>query len=233
MIERLPDAAAVVTEGLTKSFRTGSETVCAVRQASIAVPCGKFVALVGASGSGKSTLLSMIAGLIVPDAGSIRVNGRELVGLGPIERSALRLRDVAVVFQDDNLLEEFTAVENVALPLDAAGVPWRAAATAAREALARVGLSEVADRQPHQMSGGQRQRTGIARALVGHRSVLLADEPTGSLDAENTAQLATLVKSLCRDGLTAIVATHDPIVAAAADVVISMSDGRVAPAASE
>lgn len=191
---------------------------------------GEFVCVFGASGSGKSTLLNLLAGLDLPDSGEIQVGGYDVGRLDESGRARLRLRTVGVVFQDHNLLEEFTAVENVALPLEAAGMSPAAAETAARQQLARVGLDGLESRFPHQLSGGQRQRVGIARALTGDRAVLLADEPTGALDSGASTDLFALIRKLCDDGLLAVVCSHDPLCRSFADTVYEMRDGRLAAA---
>ena len=190
---------------------------------------GEFVCVFGASGSGKSTLLNLLAGLDLADSGEIQVGGHNVGVLDESGRAGLRLRTVGVVFQDDNLLEEFTAAENVALPLEALGASRKAAEEEARRQLARVGLSALENRFPHQLSGGQRQRVGIARALTGERAVLLADEPTGSLDSATSREIFALVQELCDGGLLAVVCSHDPLCRGFADTVYEMKDGRLTP----
>ena len=184
----------------------------------------------GASGSGKTTLLNLLAGLDLPDSGEVQVGGVNVGGLDESGRARLRLRTLGVVFQDYNLLEEFTAAENVALPLEAAGADAGPARDEAFGQLARVGLAGLEARYPHQLSGGQRQRVGIARALTGQRAILLADEPTGSLDSAATAELFALIRTLCDDGLLAVVCSHDPECRRFADTVYEMTDGRLAAA---
>lgn len=217
--------------GATRQFRSGIETIVAVDQVDFEASAGQMVCLYGASGSGKSTLLNLIAGLDLPDAGIVRVAGREVSSLSERERAKSRLRHVGVVFQDNNLVGEFTAGENVVIPLLAAGYSPTSARREANEALERVGIAELFDRFPANMSGGQRQRVGIARALSGERRVLLADEPTGALDSANSRALFDTIATLCRrDGVTAVVATHDPLAREHADRVLVMCDGRISPA---
>ena len=194
----------------------------------LVVERGTFGCLYGASGSGKSTLLALIGGILAADQGEVVVDGDDVSGLTENARADLRLRRIAVIFQGDNLLPELSAAENVMLPRLARGLKAKAARDEALEALDTVGIGQLADRRPGQMSGGQRQRVGIARALVGERSVLLADEPTGALDSANSRSLFQLIARLCESRqLTALVATHDPLAREVAARVWQMTDGRV------
>jgi putative ABC transport system ATP-binding protein len=188
---------------------------------------GEFVCVYGASGSGKSTLLNLLAGLDLADSGEIRVGGVDVDTADEAQRASLRLRTVGVVFQEHNLIEEFTAAENVALPLEAAGLSVAEARGQALDQLSRVGLAGLEDRFPWQMSGGQRQRVGVARALTGQRSVLLADEPTGALDSAATKELFELFRELCDDGVLAVICSHDPRCRDFADTVYEVVDGRL------
>jgi putative ABC transport system ATP-binding protein len=188
---------------------------------------GEFVCVYGASGSGKSTLLNLLAGLDLADSGEIRVGGVDVSTADEAQRASLRLRTVGVVFQEHNLIEEFTAAENVALPLEAAGLSVAEARGQALDQLSRVGLAGLEDRFPWQMSGGQRQRVGVARALTGQRSVLLADEPTGALDSAATKELFELFRKLCDDGVLAVICSHDPRCRDFADTVYEVVDGRL------
>ncbi len=216
-------------EGLTRTYLTEAETVWAVRDATLTADAGEFVCIFGASGSGKSTFLNIVAGLDVADSGTVRVAGKDVAALDEVGRADLRMRSVGVVFQDHNLIDEFTALENVALPLEVRGLPRAEASVAASRELSRVGLDGLADRYPHQLSGGQRQRVGIARALVGDRKVLLADEPTGALDSRNSRALFQLIRQLCDNGTLAIVCSHDLACQEYADSVFEMVDGQVLP----
>jgi len=169
-------------DDVVKSYGSGTTEVRALRGIALSVESGEFVAVMGPSGCGKSTLLHLAGALETPSAGAIRVAGRELARLDAAGRSELRRRDVGFVFQRLNLIPALTAVENVMLPLELAGEPARSARSRAIEALESMGLYEQLDRYPDDFSGGQQQRIAIARAVVGERQLLLADEPTGSLD---------------------------------------------------
>lgn len=175
--------ASVCVRGVVRSFRSGVETIRAVDGIDLDVPFGHMVCIYGASGSGKSTLLNLIAGLDVPDEGGVTIGNLALTGMSDRQRARVRLEHVGVVFQENNLIDEFSGGENVFIPLLAAGLPISVARSAAADALACVGIGDLFDRRPAQMSGGQRQRVGIARALAGSRNVLVADEPTGALVA--------------------------------------------------
>jgi ABC-type lipoprotein export system ATPase subunit len=219
------DALLTVAE-VSRSFVSEAETVWAVKDANLTAHTGEFVCVFGASGSGKSTLINLIAGLDSADRGRIVVDETDVGRLGEAERARLRLHTVGVVFQEHNLIEEFTARENVALPLEARGTSTEQAFDQAGQQLSRVGLGGLEERMPAQLSGGQRQRVGIARALTGDRRVLLADEPTGSLDSKATLDLFGLVRALCDEGTLAVVCSHDPRCREFADVVYEMADGR-------
>lgn len=221
--------SVVEAVGLGRRFGEGSAEVWAVRDVSLSVRTGEFVCLVGASGSGKSTLLGLIGGLDTPTSGTVSVLGQDVGALDEGGRSDLRLESIGIVFQDNNLLDELTAVENVALPLEAAGVRRREARHSALRTLAGVGLSGLEDRLPADLSGGERQRVGIARAVVGNRRLLLADEPTGALDGENTRALFEQIARMCSVGVTAILVTHDLTALDYADVAYEMADGRLLP----
>lgn len=212
---------------MCKAYQSEVETVWAARDVSFAAHPGEFVCIYGASGSGKSTLLNLLAGLDLADRGEIQVGGVDVEQADERERAQLRLRTVGVVFQDHNLIEEFTAAENVALPLEARGVPLAQARDDALAQLARVGLAGLEDRLPRQMSGGQRQRVGVARALTGQRAVLLADEPTGALDSEATRELFSLIRGLCDEGVLAVICSHDPRCRPFADSLYEIIDGRL------
>jgi len=212
---------------LGRRFATPPDDVWAVRDVSLSVRTASFVCLLGASGSGKSTLLGLLGGLDRPTTGTVSVLGHELSALDEDVRADLRLTSVGIVFQDNNLIDELTALENVALPLEAGGMHPREAAAHAQAALATCGLAGVGGRWPSELSGGQRQRVGIARAVVGPRRLLLADEPTGALDSANTRSLFEQIRRMCDRGVTAIVATHDHSVLSYADAAYEMVDGQV------
>ncbi len=212
---------------MCKAYRSAAETVWAARDVDFTARAGEFVCVYGASGSGKSTLLNLLAGLDLADSGEVRVGGVDVTAADEAQRASLRLRTVGVVFQEHNLIEEFTAAENVALPLEAAGLSVAEARGQALDQLSRVGLAGLEDRFPWQLSGGQRQRVGVARALTGQRSVLLADEPTGALDSAATKELFELFRNLCDDGVLAVICSHDPRCRDFADTVYEVVDGRL------
>ena len=211
----------------SKSYEMKAETIKAVSSASFTVNPGECVALMGPSGCGKTTLLSLVSGLLAADSGSIEVLGTQLTKLDPDERAAFRLRNVGVVFQDTQLIPEFTVLENVLLPLELSGVSRGEALNLSRVALSQVGLDSQIDRFPDEISGGQAQRVGIARAIVGGRKVLLADEPTGSLDQENSRMIFAVLRNLALSGLCVLISTHDPLIEAYATRILPMSDGKL------
>jgi putative ABC transport system ATP-binding protein len=215
-------------DDVVKSFGSGQTEVRALRGVTLNVAEGEFVAVMGPSGCGKSTLLHLAGALETPSAGSIRVGGRELAGMGAAERSELRRNDVGYVFQRLNLIPSLTAIENVMLPLELAGGSHRSARSVALDALAAVGLDVRLDRYPDDFSGGQQQRIAIARAIVGERRLLLADEPTGSLDTASGDEVIELLSALPREHGTAVVlVTHEPRFASWADRFVFLRDGRI------
>jgi putative ABC transport system ATP-binding protein len=191
------------------------------------VAAGELVAVMGPSGSGKSTLLTIAGTLEDPSAGEVFIDGAAVSTLSADDRAALRRHRVGYVFQDFNLLSGLTAVENVAMPLELDGRSRAAARAAAMTVLDRLGLAALADRYPDEMSGGERQRTAIARAVVGERRLLLADEPTGALDSANGESVVRLLRQACRDGVAGVLVTHDAQLAARADRIIYLRDGRI------
>jgi len=198
----------VRVDRLTKQVTTGDSELTILRDVSFSIDAGEAVAVVGASGSGKSTLLGLLAGLDTPSAGSVEVDGEALFALDEDGRAALRARLLGFVFQSFNLLPAMTALENVMLPLELAGAPD--AAAAARALLERVGLAARLGHYPKQLSGGEQQRVAIARAFATGPSLLLADEPTGNLDAETGAGIIELMFDLNRErGTTLVLVTHD------------------------
>jgi putative ABC transport system ATP-binding protein len=201
--------------------------VRALRGADLVVPSGDFVALMGPSGCGKSTLLNLVAGLDVADEGTITVAGELVTGRTEDELSQLRRKHIGIVFQFFNLLEGMTVLENVALPAVIAGRKRRMAETRARDLLDLLGIGDKASTVPGMLSGGQRQRLAIARALANEPTLLLADEPTGALDSEGGQEVIELLSRLHNGGQTIVLVTHDPGVAAAAERVVRMRDGRI------
>ena len=216
-------------EGLVKEFRGGDGGVLRVLDgASVRLRRGEMVAGVGASGSGKSTLLHLLGGLERPTAGTVRLGGALLAGLTDDAVAALRNRAVGFVFQFHHLLREFSALENVMMPLRIAGVSVAEARERAWGLLERVGLGARAHHRPGALSGGEQQRTAVARALAASPAVVLADEPSGNLDARNAERLHELLAGLARDGaLGVIVVTHNPALAARADRVLTLEGGQV------
>jgi putative ABC transport system ATP-binding protein len=227
--ERAEDIAwpALKLGDVFKIFRSGPVETVALRGIDLEVEAGSFLALLGRSGSGKSTLLALAAGLDQPSAGEVRVAGRSLGLLGEDELAELRAREVAVVFQSDNLWNALSALDNVSVALRIAGVD--AVGSRAREALGEVGLSHRLDHRPAELSGGEQQRVAIAAAAARGAPLLLADEPTGELDSTSErAVLDALAAVNEAHGTTIVTATHSERVAAAADTVVEISNGRVA-----
>lgn len=212
----------------SKSYTLGEEVIVAVNGAELQVAAGEFACIYGASGSGKTTLLNLVAGIDTPESGEILFDGQPLSSLSEARRADTRLRGIGVVFQSNNLLPEFTALENVALPLLMRGVTSKEAEATAQRALASVGLADLGPRLPGKMSGGQRQRVGIARAFAGDQALLIADEPTGALDSRASTDLFVLMRTLCKSrGAAVVLATHDPLAREFADTLYSMVDGTV------
>jgi putative ABC transport system ATP-binding protein len=201
--------------------------VHALRGASLEVQAGEYVAIAGPSGSGKSTLLQLIGGIDAPSAGSVELLGTRLDSLSDRELTRLRLTRLGFVFQRFHLLPVLTALENVELPMAEAGLGRRQRRERAAELLTYVGLEQRAGHRATQLSGGEMQRVAIARALANHPALLLADEPTGELDAATGTEILSLFRRLNRDGTTLLVVTHDERLAAEAGRVIHMLDGRI------
>lgn len=218
--------AAVVVRALYRTFDRQTMPVRALRGCDLSVGNGEFAAVMGPSGCGKSTLLSLVAGLDRPDGGTITVAGEELGDLDDRGLAAMRRQHIGFVFQFFNLLEGMTALENVVIAAMIASTRRRAAAARARDLLDLLGIGDKADHLPASLSGGQRQRLAIARALANRPTVLLADEPTGSLDSDGGAEILELLRRLHQDGQTILLVTHDRTVAGVADRVVRMRDGR-------
>ncbi len=221
-------SAAVSVRGLTKSFRDATRTVQVLRGVDFELEAGELVAVVGASGSGKSTLLHLLGLLDRPDSGEIELGGRKSAGLSARELAAFRNRSIGFVFQFHQLLADFTALENVALPGRIAGLSPRESGERAERLLAEVGLAELVDRFPSQLSGAEQQRVAICRALLLEPPLILADEPTGSLDpTAGEAAFELLVELQRRRGTTAVVVTHNPELARRCARLLKLEDGRI------
>jgi putative ABC transport system ATP-binding protein len=218
----------LVAAGLTKSYGMGEARVRALDGVDLVVPRGQLLSIMGPSGCGKSTLLNLLGGLDVADQGTVHIDGTELTELDDDARSVLRRRRLGFVFQFFNLLPSFTASENVALPLQLDGVPERRALDRARAALARVNMDGRRDHVPSQLSGGEQQRTAIARALVFEPDLLLADEPTGNLDTRAGNQVMDLLRSIAGEGgKTIVMVTHDERYGALGDRLVRVRDGQI------
>ena len=222
-----PPTPLIEIVDLSKVYKMGEMEVHALRGVSLSIQPGEYVAIVGTSGSGKSTLMNMIGLLDQPTDGVYRVRGTESQKLGKKALADMRNREIGFVFQRFNLLARAPAMRQVDLPLFYAGVGARKSKEMATEALTLVGLGERTHHRPEELSGGQQQRVAIARAIVNQPSLLLADEPTGALDTQTGEEILTLFEELHSQGLTLIVVTHDPDVAARAHRVITMRDGLI------
>ncbi|MGD9703584.1 MAG: ABC transporter ATP-binding protein [Acidimicrobiia bacterium] len=222
-----PTGNALECAGLTKVYRTGEREVAAVRDVDLAVATGSWLAIMGPSGSGKSTLLQLLGGLDRPDAGTILIAGQPMEQLSEAGRAVLRRRRIGYVFQFFNLVSNLSVAENVELPMLLAGAPRRDARHRRGELLESLGIADLAASPPANLSGGQQQRVAMARALANRPDVLLADEPTGNLDSANTRDVLDLLRREHERGQTIVMVTHDQRVAAAADRVVVMEDGRI------
>ena len=218
---------ALALTNVRRIYPVGDGEVVALHDVSLAVADGDFLAIIGPSGSGKSTLLQILGLLDQPTSGSVVFDDQEVSTLDDAERTRLRLTGIGFVFQRFHLLKDMTALENVALPMEAAGLPVRERYDRAADLLTAVGLGERLDFTPARLSGGQRQRVAIARALANHPRLILADEPTGELHSEDRAAVLGLLQRFNDEGHTIIVVTHDPETAAAARRRIEIRDGRI------
>jgi len=216
---------------LCKTFVEGERSLDVLKSLDLEIFSAERVAIVGASGSGKTTLLQLLGGLDTPSGGEVLVDGQSIAGMSDVQRGRLRNRSLGFVYQFHHLLPEFTALENVAMPLLVRGTASNEAQARAGEILAQVGLGERLTHRPSQLSGGERQRTAIARALVTRPAAVLADEPTGNLDRRTGERIFELLLRCNEDfGTSLIVVTHDPDLAARMDRVLELEDGQLKPA---
>ena len=216
------------TRGLEKHYDLGAETVRALRGVDLEIHRNEYVAIMGPSGSGKSTFMNLIGCLDTPTAGEYVLNGHPVAGMDEDELARVRNKEIGFVFQTFNLLPRSTALENVELPLVYGGSGKKERRERATEALRHVGLGDRMDHRPNQLSGGQRQRVAIARALVTRPSIILADEPTGNLDSQTSEEIMGLFARLHDEGQTIIMVTHEPDIAAHAERVVTLKDGKIA-----
>jgi putative ABC transport system ATP-binding protein len=221
------DGPTVEVQGVNRDFHTAGVTVHAVRDVSLQISRGEFLAIVGRSGSGKTTLLNLIAGLDKPDTGAVLVAGEDITQYNDAQMTKFRRHTIGFVFQSFGLLPLLSAAENVELALRIAGVGLRERSRRTDELLEQVALSHRAGHRPYELSGGEQQRVAVARALANEPPLLIADEPTGELDSATGAQIFQLLHDVAASGVTVITATHDPFVIEHVDRVIEMDDGAL------
>ena len=219
--------ALIRLDKISRRYQMGGETIHALREVSLQIERGEYVAIMGPSGSGKSTLMNLIGCLDTPSKGSYLLNNKQVSQMNDNELARIRNEEIGFVFQTFNLLPRATALHNVELPLVYAGVPSKDRLERAKAALTRVELAERMNHRPNELSGGQRQRVAIARALVNNPSILLADEPTGNLDSKTGVEIMSLFEKLHKAGNTIVLVTHEPEVAAYAYRTIYIRDGQV------
>ncbi len=216
-----------MASGVRKTYRTGAESVDALKGIDLAIEAGQFVSVMGPSGSGKTTLLNCLSGLDDIDCGTVLVAGEDICAMSDARRTKHRASSMGFIFQSFNLIPVFTSTENVELPLLLAGVPARDARAAAHRTLERMGLGHRLSHRPNELSGGEQQRVTVARALAGRPQIVWADEPTGNLDSETAGQVLDLLRELHAEGLTVMLVTHDEVIGASAERCILVRDGCV------
>ena len=219
--------SALELHQVSKIYGSGPSEVHALTEVDLSVGRGELVAVMGPSGSGKSTLLTIAGSLEEATSGQVLVEGIDLANVSRSDRARMRRRSIGYVFQDFNLLQGLTALENVTLPLELDGIPSKAARVTALEAMEELDVADRAGRYPDELSGGQRQRVAIARAIVGERELLLADEPTGALDSVNGEAVMRLLRAATQRGVAGVVVTHEAQLASWADRVVFLRDGHV------
>ncbi|HVM50691.1 MAG TPA: ABC transporter ATP-binding protein [Candidatus Acidoferrum sp.] len=213
---------------ISRRYQMGSETIHALREVSLSIETGEYVAIMGPSGSGKSTLMNLIGCLDTPTSGEYELNGVQVSQMDDNQLAEVRNKEIGFIFQTFNLLPRSDALRNVELPLIYSGMPAEERRQVALEALTKVGLADRIHHRPNELSGGQRQRVAVARALVNRPSILLADEPTGNLDTKTGAEILALFSELSRQGNTLIVVTHEEDVAKHAHRILRIRDGLIA-----
>lgn len=221
------NSPALVLDNVTRIHQDGNIKITALKDVSVTVNRGELVAIMGPSGSGKSTLLHIAGTLETPTKGTVTIDGINTAHMTAEKQAQLRRQHIGFVFQNYNLIDTLTVVENVALPLELDGISRSESREKALHALNDLGLGELSDRFPAEVSGGQRQRVAIARALVGERHIILADEPTGALDTTTAEAVMTVIRDQVNAGVAALVVTHEPRFAAWADRVIYLRDGKL------
>jgi putative ABC transport system ATP-binding protein len=220
-------SGVIVVNSVSKTYKVGETEVKALRDVSISIPSGQFVAIMGPSGSGKSTFMNLLGCLDRPDTGSILLDGTDVTHLDRNERAEIRNRKIGFVFQNFSLLARTPVLENVELPLVYAGTPSAERTERARDALSRVGLGGKMDNQITQLSGGEQQRVAIARSLVNRPPLILADEPTGNLDTRTSAEIMAIFQRLNREGISVVLVTHEPDIAHYTMRTVMFRDGRI------
>jgi len=225
----MPDAAESLIQlnGIERVFYLGDSKVNALRHIDVNISRGEYIAVMGPSGSGKSTLLNLIGLLDRPDAGTYKLEGRDVTTLNPDEQAKVRSERIGFIFQSFHLVPRLTAAANIELPLTLAGIPAAERTKRVAQALKDYGLADRTHHQPNQLSGGQRQRVAIARATVQRPALLLADEPTGNLDRVTGEEVLRLLEALNAQGVTLILVTHDPVLGARARRQLRMEDGSI------